>query len=131
MPTLERQISLDASADRVWDAIRDFGAVHTRVAPGFVVETQLDGDTRVVRFANGTRASERLVTSDDAARRLVYAIANERVSHYSAAVRVVPQGDGRCLLVWTIDFLPASIEKYVSGQMDDAARAMKPALEGR
>ncbi len=37
MASIQRAIVLDAPAERVWDAIRDFGAVHERVAPGFAV----------------------------------------------------------------------------------------------
>jgi hypothetical protein len=37
----------------VWDAVRDFGALHHRLVPGFVVEARLEGDDRVVTFFNG------------------------------------------------------------------------------
>ena len=51
----------------VWAAVRDFGAVHQRLAPGFVLDARLDGDARIVTFANGTVARELLVDCDDAA----------------------------------------------------------------
>jgi hypothetical protein len=56
----------------VWEAVRDVGAVHTRLAPGFVVDTRLEADTRVVTFANGLVARELIVDIDDDARRLVF-----------------------------------------------------------
>src|SRR4051794_27383992 len=69
MASICKQVELDADAAAVWDALRDFGAVHARVAPGFVVATQLDGDSRVVTFGNGATARERLISSNDAERR--------------------------------------------------------------
>ena len=66
--------------DDVWDAVRDFGAVHTRLVPGFVLDARLEGDARIVTFANGTVARELLVDCDEARRRLVYAVVSERVT---------------------------------------------------
>ena len=125
MASLHKDIPLDAHPDDVWSAVRDFGALHTRLVPGFVTDTRLDGDARIVTFANGSVAREQLVDCDEARRRLVYAIANERMSHYSASVQVFSDGDGRSRLVWTVDLLPNEIAPYVDGQMDQAALAMR------
>ena len=95
MASIHKSIPIDAHPDLVWDAVRDFGAVHTRLAPGFVTDARLDGDARIVTFANGNVAREVLVDCDDARRRLVYGIANERVSHYSASVQIAADGEAR------------------------------------
>ena len=42
-----------ARADEVWSAIRDIGALHTRLVPGFVPNTKLEPGVRVVTFGNG------------------------------------------------------------------------------
>src|SRR5450631_2888676 len=73
--SIHKDISIDAAPNDVWDAVRDFGAVHTRLAPGFVTDARLDGDARIVTFANGNVAREVLVDCDDERRRLVYGIA--------------------------------------------------------
>ena len=96
--------------------------------PGFVVDTQLEGDARIVTFGNGTVARELLVDCDDARRRLVYAIVSERVKHYSASVQVMADGDARSRLIWTIDVLPNEIASYIGGQMDQGVLAMQKAL---
>ena len=57
---------------KVWDAVRDVGAIHTRLAPDFVTDVKLEGDARIVTFANGMVAKELIVDCDDAARRLVW-----------------------------------------------------------
>ncbi len=128
MASIRREMKLGAPAERVWDAIRDFGAVHERVAPGFVVACVLEGDARVLTFGNGSVVREVLVDSDDGARRLAYAIANERVKHYNASLQVFPEGEG-CRVVWIIDVLPNELEDYVARQADVGMRAMKATLE--
>jgi hypothetical protein len=108
--------------------VRDFGAVHTRLAPGFVVDARLDGDARIVTFANGNVARERLVDCDAARRRLVYAIANERVTHYSASVQVLADGETRSRLIWIVDVLPNAMAPYIDAQMDLGALAVQKSL---
>jgi carbon monoxide dehydrogenase subunit G len=127
MASLQKDIPIDAHPDDVWAAVRDFGAVH-RLAPGFVLDTQLDGDARIVTFANGNVARELLVDCDDARRRLVYALVSERVTHYNASVQVLADGDARSRMIWTIDLLPNEIAPYVGGQMDLGAAAVQKAL---
>lgn len=129
MASIHKEIMLAASSSTVWDAVRDFGAVHTRLAPGFVVDTTMEDDARIVTFASGAIAREVLVDCDDARRRLVYAIANERIKHYNASVQV-EDNSGNTRFIWTIDLLPNDIAPYISEQMDLGIVAMKKTLEG-
>src|ERR1700730_6630684 len=103
MTSIHKDIPIDAHPDHVWDAVRDFGAVHTRLAPGFVTDARLDGDARIVTFANGTVAREQLVDCDDALRRLVYAVVEGRVTAHSASVQVFADGDNRSKVLWITD----------------------------
>ena len=128
MASIHKDILIDASPDDVWDALRDFGALHTRLVPGFVTDTKLDGDARIVTFANGTVARETLVDCDDARRRLVYAINSDRVKHYSASAQVFADGDGRTRFVWIVDVLPNDIAPYISSQMDQGVLAVQKKL---
>ncbi len=89
---------------------------------------KLDGDARIVTFANGTVARELLVDCDEARRRLVYAINNERVSHYSASVQVLPEGAARSRLIWIVDVLPNAMAPYIDSQMDLGALAVQKTL---
>jgi carbon monoxide dehydrogenase subunit G len=129
MATLSKDVLIAASPADVWDALSDFGALHTRLVPGFVTTCDFDGEARTITFANGTVARELLVTSDSEHRRLVYAIpANERIKHYSASAQVFDDGKGGARLNWTIDLLPNEIAPYINGQMDLGAKAMKEAF---
>jgi hypothetical protein len=99
--------------------------------PGFVTDCRLDGDARIVTFANGSVARELLVDCDEVLRRLVYAISNERLSHYSASVQVVADGEAKSRLLWTVDLLPNAMASYVAGQMEFAMPAMQNRLNRR
>ena len=127
MASIHKDIPIDAPAHHVWDAVRDFGALHTRLVPGFVLDTRLEGEARIVSFANGTVARELLVDCDDTRRRLVYAVISERVKQHSASVQVIADGEACSRLLWTVDVLPHEIAPYMSGQMDQAAAAMQKA----
>ena len=128
MASIHKDIPIDAPAYDVWDAVRDFGAVHIRLAPGFVIDTKLDGESRIVTFANGMVARELLVDCDDERRRLVYAVNSERVTQHSASIQIVPDGETRCRMIWITDVLPHTIAPYVSSQMDLGATAVQKAL---
>ena len=128
MASIHKDFLIDANPNDVWDALRDFGALHTRLVPGFVTDTKLDGGARIVTFANGTVARETLVDCDDERMRLVYAINSERVTHYSASAQVFTDGDARTRFVWIVDVLPNEIAPYISSQMDQGALAMQKKL---
>jgi Polyketide cyclase / dehydrase and lipid transport len=126
--SIHKDIPIDASPADVWAAVRDFGSLHQRLVPGFVLDARLDGDARIVTFANGTVARELLVDCDDARQRLVYAVISERIKQHSASVQVTADGEMRTRLIWIVDVLPNEIAPYIDGQMDQAALAMQKAL---
>jgi len=128
MASIQKDIPIDARPDDVWAAVRDFGAVHQRLAPGFVTDARLDGEARIVTFHNGNVARELLVDCDDARRRLVYAVISERVKHYNASVQVIANGETRSRIIWIIDVLPNELAPYIAGQMDLAAGAVQKTL---
>jgi Polyketide cyclase / dehydrase and lipid transport len=128
MASIHKEIPIEARPEEVWAAVRDFGAVHKRLAPEFVVDAHLDGDARIVTFANGTVARELLVDCDDRRRRLVYAVVSERVKQHSASLQVLSDGEARTRLLWTVDLLPNEIAPYIEAQMDQGALAMQKAL---
>jgi hypothetical protein len=129
MASIRKEITVSNSAGRVWDAMRDFQAVHIRVAPGFLTDNKPEDGARVLTFANGAVFRELLVSCDDAQRRLVYAIAQAPFTTYSAAVDVVDAEGGSSRLTWTVDFLPNELADKIAGQMDAALGVMKPTLE--
>ena len=128
MASIHKEIPLDASTAAVWDVVRDIGAVHTRFAPGFVVDTVMDGEDRIVTFANGFVAREVIVDIDDARRRLAYSVRSERITHHNASFEVLAEGQGS-RLVWIADVLPAAAGETVGAMMEDGIQAAKRALD--
>ena len=128
MATLRREIPVASAAAPVWQKLRDFGAVHTKVAPGFLTDLKMDKGDRILTFFNGVVARERLVTLDDEECRLVYTVVEGEASHYNAAVQVFPEGDGS-RVVWTIDLLPNELAPAIGGLMDHAVGFMKKTLD--
>lgn len=129
MATVRKSFLVEASATDVWAALRDFGAVHERLVPGFLTGCRLEGDTRVVTFFNGAKVRERLVACDDSLRRLADSATGGRAVHHNASVEVVEEGPGRCRFVWTTDVLPDAIAPDVDAMMTRGGAAMKARLE--
>jgi hypothetical protein len=129
MASIRREFSVAADPAQVWDAVRDFGALHERFVKGFVTSAKLEGDTRTITFANGAVAKERLIDIDDAARRLAYTAQSAQIEHHNGVVTVSGYSVGRTRLTWVIDVLPNSIAGYIGGMMDAGAAAMKETLE--
>src|ERR1700730_6831040 len=106
MASIRRDIYIKASAESTLAAIRDVGAVHTRLAPGCGVDTRLEEGARVVTFGNGLVARELIVDVDDTARRLVWAVVGGRPTHHNASLQVFPHGAAGSRVVWIADLLP-------------------------
>jgi hypothetical protein len=119
------------SPEDVWAAVRDVGAVHQRLAPGFAVDTRLDGDARVVTFANGRVVRELLVDIDDNSRRVAYAVEQRRPTHHNSSMQVFAEADGRSRLVWITDILPNDVAGVFASVIEQGAAVMKQTLEGR
>jgi hypothetical protein len=126
--SIRKEIPLAARPDDVWDAVRDVGALHTRLVPGFVVDTKLDADARIVTFANGMTIREPIVAIDEQHRRLVWSAEGGQLTHYNASAQVFANGDGSATLVWTADFLPHDAAPFIDGMMEQGAAAMKAAF---
>lgn len=129
MATLHIERIIEAPADFVWDRLRDFGALHTRVAPGFILDTVVEGDVRTVTFDGGLVIRERLIAIDDEHRRIVYSILADLFEHHSASNKIVPEGEDRCRFVWVVDFLPDDPKDRIEGMMNAGADAIKAAME--
>lgn len=131
MATIRKEIVLDAQLDDVWDALRDFQAVHERLVPGFVTDSRPDGDNaRIVTFFNGGIAREVLVGVDDEAHRLAYHIPEglPGCTHHGASAEVIADGQ-RCRFVWVTDVLPDELAGVIEPMMERGAGVLKVTLE--
>ena len=74
MASIHREVQIAARPEAVWDALRDVGAIHRRLAPGFVTDVRLEEGARIVTFGNGAVARELIVDVDDQRRRLAWSV---------------------------------------------------------
>jgi carbon monoxide dehydrogenase subunit G len=129
MASVRREIVTRAPAHAVWDAIRDVGALHTRLVPGFVTDTKFEGRVRIVTFGNGMVIREPIVTIDDAAKRLVWSAQGRITTHYNAAVEVLSAADGATRVVWTADFMPDKAAETIAAAIEVGMAVMKKTLD--
>ena len=129
MASVRKEIETDARPKDAWAAIRDIGALHTRLVPGFVIATRVEPDARVVTFGNGIEIREPIVDLDDAARRLVWSAEGGGTTHYNASVQVF-EGTGRgSRVVWIADFLPHDQKDQIEAMMEQGMAVMKQTLD--
>jgi hypothetical protein len=129
MATVRKDILTKASVVQVWDAIRDYGALHTRLVPGFVTDTRLEPGARIVTFGNGAVLREPIVTLDESTRRLVWSSEGGRATHYNSSVQVFTDADGGTRVTWISDFLPDILAKEMGAAMEAGATVMKKTLD--
>jgi hypothetical protein len=130
MASIRHEILVEARTEVVWDAIRDVGAVHERLAPGFVVDTLLEEGARVVTFGNGLVARELIVDVDDSARRLCWAVVGSpRLTHHNASLQVYADGVDRSRVVWIADLLPDAMAATIRAMIEQGMAVMKKTLE--
>lgn len=132
MASIHSEVVIDSRPEQVWAAIRDVGAVHQRLLPDRVVDTQLEGDVRILVFLNGSVVRELIVDVDDTNRRLAYAViggARPPVTHHHASFQVFAQGSDRSRLVWITDLLPHTLGPKARARVERGAQDMKRTLE--
>ncbi len=131
MASIVREVALDATAESCWDALADFGAVHERLARGFVTDSESTGPSeRRVTFFNGSVVTEHLVGIDEQRRRLAYTLTEGLPGciHYGASAQIVDEGEGRCRFVWILDVLPDELEPRLASMMDRGIDAVAVTL---
>jgi carbon monoxide dehydrogenase subunit G len=129
MACIRREISINAPPEHVWSAVRDVGALHTRLVPGFVIDTKLEDGARMVTFGNGSVARELIVDVDDDARRIAWAAVGTRMTHHNASLQLFAD-NGRTRGVWIADLLPHELAPQIAGMIEQGLSVMKRTMEG-
>ncbi|MGH6613888.1 SRPBCC family protein [Sphingomonas sp.] len=139
MASVTGEIRTALAPEQAWDAVRDIGALHSRLVPGFVVATRLERDgipiadadasiagvSRAVRFGNGMEVVEPIIDRDDRTRRLVWGAAGGPLTHYNASCQVFADGDGGSRVVWIADLLPDTARDQIGAMIGEGLRVMK------
>jgi hypothetical protein len=128
MASIRKEVVIDCSPETAWDALRDVGALHTRLVPGFVTDTRMEEGARVVTFGNGMVARELIVDVDEQTRRVVWSVVGTAMTHHNGAAQVIPEGDG-CRFVWIADLLPHEAAPPVAAMMEQGIQVIQQTLE--
>ncbi len=129
MATIHKEIEIRRSKKFVWDAIRDVGAIHKRLVPGFVVDCKLEGDSRIVTFANGMVVRELIVNVDDKTCRHSWSARGEPLTHHNASIQVFSEGNDKCRVVWIADLMPNEVAEAIGEMIQHGLNTMKQTLE--
>ena len=129
MASIQKEIEIERSQQFVWDAVRDVGAIHKRLVPGFVTDCKLDGDWRIVTFANGMTVRELIVSVDDETFRHSWAAQADFLTHYNASLQVFSAGYNRSKVVWIADLMPNEVASTVGEMIQYGLETMKQTLE--
>ena len=130
MASIRREIVIEVPAETLWAALKDVGAIHERLVVGFVTDCRLEGNARIVTFANGLVAKELIVDVNDSDRRVAWSAVGTRLTHHNASAQVFAEAPGRCRLVWIADLLPHERAATVAEMMDEGLATIKRTLEG-
>lgn len=129
MASIRREVHIAARPETAWDALRDVGALHTRLVPGFVTDTRLEPGARVVTFGNGMVVRELILGVDDDARRVAWSAVGTAMTHHNGSAQVFPEGPDRCRFVWIADLLPDEAAPQIAGMMEQGIQVIKETLE--
>ena len=129
MASIHREIEIAVKPETAWEALRDVGAIHTRLARGFVTDVRLEEGDRIVTFGNGTVVRERIVDVDDAARRVAWSVVGSAMTHHNASAQVFDDG-GATRFVWIADLLPNELAPHIAGMIEQGLDAIRRTLEG-
>jgi carbon monoxide dehydrogenase subunit G len=129
MASIFREVQISARPETAWEALRDVGALHTRLVPGFVIDTRLEDGARVVTFGNGAVVRELIVDVDDQARRVAWSAVGGMMTHHNASAQVFPDGTGGCRFVWIADLLPNDVAPTITAMIEQGIAVIKQTLE--
>lgn len=111
--TVRRQVFIEAPADTVWSLVGDPARLHDWFP---ITGCQVEGSKRWITLASGLKFEEDIITLDHVQRRFQYRIVNNPiVVHHLGTVDVIPDGDHRCLVMYSTDVEPEVMALIIGG----------------
>lgn len=129
MASIRREVRIAARPETAWAALRDVGALHRRLVPGFVADARLEEGARIVTFGNGMVVRELIVDVDEASRRVAWSAVGTAMTHHNASAQVFPEGAGACRFVWIADLLPHEAAPQIAAMIEQGIAVIKETLE--
>ena len=129
MASIRRETVIEASPEKVWAALRDIGAIHTRLAPGFVTDVTLEEGARLVTFGNGMVVRERMLDVNEENRRVAWSATGGALNHHNASAQVFAEGPTATRFVWIADLLPDEAAPAITQMIEQGLDVIRRHLE--
>ena len=107
---------IDVAVEKVWAAIRDYGAVIKSVPDPLVKWTERHASLRSKMAGSPGELLGQAI--DDHRRRLAYSETGGRFITRSASVQVLSDGEKASRVVWINDVLPNEYAELIDGNID-------------
>lgn len=137
MGTVRRHIFIEASADAVWELVGNPARLDEWFPITGCEVSREDGiadlppTKRWITLASGLRFEEQIVTLDNDLRRFQYSIINNPiVKSHIGTVDVIPDGERRCLVIYSTDLEPEVMALVIAGAAGEGLERLKSTFEG-
>ncbi|NBY45940.1 MAG: SRPBCC family protein [Acidimicrobiia bacterium] len=129
MGTVRRHVFVECNADKVWS----FVGAPERLHEWFPInECRVKGNKRWITLAAGIIFEEDIVTLDHDLRRFQYKIVNNSlIKFHLGTVDVIPDGDKRCLVMYSTDMDPEVLALPIAGAASLGLEKVKQMFDGK
>ena len=129
MGTVRRHAFVECNADKVWS----FVGAPERLHEWFpITECRVEGNKRWITLAAGIVFEEDIITLDQDLRRFQYKIVNNSlIKFHLGTVDVIPDGDKRCLVVYSTDMDPEVLALPIAGAASLGLEKVKQMFDGK
>ena len=129
MGTVRRHAFVDCNADKVWS----FVGAPERLHEWFpITECRVKGNKRWITLAAGIVFEEDIITLDQDLRRFQYKIVNNSlIKFHLGTVDVIPDGDNRCLMMYSTDMDPEVLALPIAGAASLGLEKVKQMFDGK
>ena len=129
MGTVRRHTFVDCNADKVWS----FVGAPERLHEWFpITECRVEGNKRWITLAAGIVFEEDIITLDQDLRRFQYKIVNNSlIKFHLGTVDVIPDGDNRCLVMYSTDMDPEVLALPIAGAASLGLEKVKQMFDGK
>lgn len=125
--SVRRQARIARPADEVWARIGDPARIQEWF-PG-IVDSTIDGTTRVITTGSGIPMPEQIVTCDSVQRRFQYRITAPMFKEHLSTLDVLDLGDGTSLVVYSADADPSVMALVIAGAAGNALEHLRDQME--
>jgi hypothetical protein len=130
MATIWWEAPISVSAEQAWATLRRVDLAYNLFSP-VQTEGTMCGDIRTVTFASGLVVRERIVTVDEARKRVAYTVLDDLFDHHSASMQIVPVDGANCRFLWISDFLPDERTEMAAPLVQQGSAALIRNIESR